>query len=225
MKNIQIAPSILSADFADLASAIKKIEQAGAFRIHLDVMDGHFVNNITFGPPLVKSIRPRTKLILESHLMIENPKKFIDAFKKAGSDIIIIHYETSSEPQKLLNQIKETGAQAGISINPGTPWEKIKDLLELVDIVLVMTVNPGFGGQLFIHEVLDKIKELKKYIQENNLSIDIEVDGGINTETIKPAAQAGANIIVAGSSIFNKHDPVKAIIELKESAERAVTED
>ncbi|MFH1715085.1 MAG: ribulose-phosphate 3-epimerase [Elusimicrobiota bacterium] len=215
MEKTLIAPSILSADFADLAGAIKMMEKAGVDRIHLDVMDGHFVPNITFGPQLVASIRKRTKLLLEAHLMIEYPEKFIQQFKDAGADSIIIHYETVDDVPYLLKKIKSLGIMAGVSINPKTPWTLLKNILKDLDMVLIMTVNPGFGGQAFLEDVLPKISELSKYIQEKKLSCLIEVDGGINIKTAAKAVKAGANVLVAGSSIFHSDDPVKTAIDLK----------
>jgi ribulose-phosphate 3-epimerase len=219
MTQVLISPSILSADFSNLGYAIKKIEEAGVDRVHLDVMDGHFVPNITFGPELVKSIRNKTKILFETHLMIEHPEKYIKRFRDAGSDIIIIHYETTKgrKLKECIKIIKECGAKAGLSINPETPWEKIKNFLNEIDLVLIMTVSPGFGGQAFKNEVLPKLKSLKEFVVKNKINLDIEVDGGINPDTAKLAVIAGANILVAGASIFKSNDVIEAINKLRSS--------
>jgi ribulose-phosphate 3-epimerase len=219
MKEILISPSILSADFSNLSDAIKKIEEAGVTRVHLDVMDGHFVPNITFGPELVQSIRNKTKILFETHLMIEHPEKYIKRFRDAGSDLIIVHYETTKgrKLKECIKMIKDCGALVGISINPETRWEKIKNFLREIDLVLVMTVNPGFGGQAFKNEVLTKIKSLKEFVEKNKINLDIEVDGGINTDTARLAVNAGANILVAGASIFKTDNIIEAIKKLYSS--------
>ncbi len=201
---ILIAPSILSADFSDLRNEIKKVEEAGADWIHVDVMDGQFVPNITIGAPVVKCIRQITKLPLDVHLMIVDPDKHVKDFASAGADIITIHAEACKHLERTLSHIKELGCKAGISFNPHTPVHSLKYVLEIVDLVLVMTVNPGFGGQKFISSVVPKISEVKKMFQEANLSDKyIEVDGGINTQTAPIVRSAGANVLVAGNAIYS----------------------
>ncbi len=201
---ILIAPSILSADFSDLKNEIKKVEDAGADWIHVDVMDGQFVPNITIGAPVVKCIRQITKLPLDVHLMIVNPDKHIKDFASAGANIITIHAEACTHLQRTLTYIKELGCKAGVSFNPHTPIDSLKYVLEIVDLVLVMTVNPGFGGQRFISSVVPKISEVKKLFKEANLNDKhIEVDGGINTQTAPIVRSAGANVLVAGNAIYS----------------------
>lgn len=211
MNKILIAPSILSADFANLSSEISKIDLAGADLVHVDVMDGHFVPNITIGAPVVESLRKTTKMPLDVHLMIENPEKYIEDFAKAGSDIITIHYEAVKDLPAIINQIKGFGIKAGVSIKPKTPPEVLFDVLELLDMVLVMSVEPGFGGQSFMHCSLPKIKA----IREKAPNLDIEVDGGINPQTAVLVKEAGANILVAGSSVYHADDIKNAIKTLK----------
>lgn len=208
MKKIIIALSILSADFGKLNEEIKEVENFAGM-LHVDVMDGHFVPNITIGPDVVKAIE--SKLPLDVHLMIENPEKYVDKFIDAGASIIVFHKETSKDPEKLIAHIKERGVKAGIAINPDTKAETLDNLLDKLDMILVMSVHPGFGGQKFIESSLEKIKYLRKRTE-----VDIEVDGGINKETISKAIEAGANVIVAGSAIFSKENREQAIKELKE---------
>ena len=198
-KKIIVAPSLLAADFSDLRNEIDKVEKAGAEYLHLDVMDGAFVPNISFGAPVISAIRKHSNLIFDVHLMIENPDRFIKDFVEAGADIITVHAEATKHLNRTLQLIKSYGKKAGISLNPSTPIEMIKYELKNIDMVLIMTVNPGFGGQTFIENMTDKIKELRTL----DKNIDIEVDGGINAETGKKAKEAGANILVAGSYIFN----------------------
>jgi ribulose-phosphate 3-epimerase len=208
---LKIAPSILSADFANLASEIKKVEQAGCDMIHIDVMDGHFVPNITIGPVVVKAIRGVTRLPLDTHLMIEHPERYLESFVKAGSDGVTIHAETCGKKlAEILAKVRALGVTCGISINPATPLEKIVKVLPRVDLVLLMTVNPGFGGQAFIREVLPKIKKLRRCFDG-----DIQVDGGINKETAREVVAAGANILVAGTAIFGRNDVKQAIRDLR----------
>ena len=201
---ILIAPSILSADFTDLKNEIKKVESAGADWIHVDVMDGQFVPNITIGAPVVRCIKGITKLPLDVHLMIVEPDKHIKDFAKAGADIITVHAEACTHLQRTISHIKEVGCKAGVSFNPHTPVESLKYVLEIVDLVLIMTVNPGFGGQEFISSVVPKISEVKKMFQDSNLSNKyIEVDGGINTKTAPIVRSAGANVLVSGNAIYS----------------------
>jgi ribulose-phosphate 3-epimerase len=218
IKMVKIAPSILSADFANLAKDIQDVEAGGADYIHVDVMDGHFVPNITIGPLIVEAIRPVTKLPLDVHLMIENPDRYIDAFAAAGADYITVHAEACPHLHRTIQQIKSKGIKAGVVLNPGTPAEMIKHVIEDIDMVLLMTVNPGFGGQSFIHSVLPKIREVHQLAQEYNPSLEIEVDGGVNTETAKLCAEAGANVFVAGSFIYNQKDRKQAIDSIREAA-------
>ncbi|PIC71763.1 ribulose-phosphate 3-epimerase [Sporosarcina sp. P2] len=216
---IKIAPSILAADFARLGEEVKEVEKAGAELIHIDVMDGHFVPNITMGPIVVEALRPLTELPLDVHLMIENPDAYIEDFAAAGADYITVHVEACPHLHRTLQLIKSTGAKPGVVLNPHTPVEQIMHVLEDIDMVLFMTVNPGFGGQSFIHSVLPKVKQLSDIIKERNLSIEIEIDGGINEETIKPCVEAGATIFVAGSAIYGKEDRAKALQAIKSAGE------
>ncbi|EOT40069.1 MULTISPECIES: ribulose-phosphate 3-epimerase [Enterococcus] len=213
---MKIAPSILSADFANLARDIKLVEKAGADYIHVDVMDGHFVPNITIGPAVVAAIRPVTKLPLDCHLMIEKPENYILDFAKAGADIINVHVEATPHIHRALQMIKGADVKAGVTINPGTPVDAIKHVLKMADLVLVMTVNPGFGGQAFIPEAVEKVKELKALKEEFDYHYEIEVDGGIVPETAEICQAAGADVFVAGSYIYNAPDPDERIAALKE---------
>lgn len=217
---IQIAPSILSADFSRLGDEIRAVEKAGADIIHVDVMDGHFVPNITIGPPVVASIRKATKLPLDCHLMIEKPEKYIEPFAKAGADWISVHVE-ACDLSSVLPAIKKLGCKAGIVINPPTPIEKIYPFAKFSDFVLIMTVNPGFGGQSYIESCTKKISDLKTFLDENKIKIPIQVDGGIKDSNVAKVIDAGADIIVAGSAVFEKKDYSEAITSLRESSRRS----
>ena len=206
MKKIQISPSILSADFSQLGSEIKKLEQGGADLIHVDVMDGHFVPNLTIGPPVIKNLRKYTKLPFDVHLMISPVHKYIENYAEAGADIITIHPEATDNLKESINLIKKFGKKVGVSLNPKTEIKTLIDEIENIDLVLVMSVNPGFGGQKFMPEVLDKIRELKKIKDEGKYHFDIEVDGGINFSNSKIVLEAGANILVSGTTVFKEND-------------------
>ena len=211
---VKIATSILSADFSRLAEEVKKVEKH-ADLLHVDVMDGHFVPNITFGPPVVACIRKITKLPLDVHLMIDNPDSFVDEFAEAGADSISVHAEAVSDVRKIIRKVKRNKVKAAVAINPATPLSAIDSVLEELDMVLLMTVNPGFGGQRFIESVLPKIRELRELIDSRKLKTEIEVDGGINAETGKMAVSAGASILVAGSYIYGSSNPSVAIKSLR----------
>ena len=206
MKNIQISPSILSADFSQLGSEIKRLEEGGADMIHVDVMDGHFVPNLTIGPPVIKALRKHSSLKFDVHLMISPVHKYIEAYADAGADIITIHPEATQNLGVSIKTIKDLKKKVGVSLNPESKIELIIEFLDQIDLVLIMSVNPGFGGQKFMPEVLDKIKKLKKIQQEKNLKFDIEIDGGINFENCKIAIDAGANILVSGTTVFKSND-------------------
>jgi len=202
-QNIKISPSILSADFSTLGDEIKSLEKAGADLIHVDVMDGHFVPNITMGPPIIKMVRKCTKLPFDVHLMISPVEKYIKAFAEAGSDIITIHPEATDNLKRAVGTIKSLGKKAGVSLNPKTPISALMNVINDIDLILIMSVNPGFAGQSFMSEVLPKVTELRKMINDKKLKIDIEIDGGINFETAPLAVKAGANILVSGTTIFS----------------------
>ena len=214
---IYIAPSLLAADFSNLAQDIERVRQAGANYLHLDVMDGVFVPNISFGPPVIESIRKKTKLFFDVHLMIKHPQRYIENFIKAGADSITIHYESTSRPRDAIMKIKDFDVKAGIAISPNTPYEAVLPYLDIVDMVLVMTVEPGFGGQAMIPETLEKVRAIKNYIDEHEINVDIEVDGGITAENVHLALDAGANVIVAGSAIFRSKTPSKVIKQMREA--------
>jgi ribulose-phosphate 3-epimerase len=218
MKKIQISPSILSADFSQLGNEIKRLEEGGADLIHVDVMDGHFVPNLTIGPPVIKALKKNCSIKFDVHLMISPVHKYIDAYADAGADIITIHPEATDDLSASIKKIKDLGKKVGVSLNPETKVSIIKDHLDQIDLVLIMSVNPGFGGQKFMPEVLDKIKELKNIQKEQNIDFDIEIDGGINFENSKIAIEAGANILVSGTTIFKSNNgDIKKNIDLLKS--------
>jgi ribulose-phosphate 3-epimerase len=217
MSNIKIAPSILSADFAKLGEEVVEVERGGADWLHVDVMDGHFVPNLTFGPLVMGAIAPHTKLPLDVHLMIENPEQYIAAFASAGAHLITVHAEACVHLHRVVHMIKEHGVKAGVAINPATPASAISEVLEDIDLALVMTVNPGFGGQAFIPGTLRKIAQLNQWRQERNLDFHIEVDGGVTTETAPLVVQAGADVLVAGSAVFGVQDRRAAIAAIRNS--------
>ena len=214
---MKIAPSILSADFAELKTEVKRV--ANAPYLHIDIMDGQFVDNLTFGPNVVKALRPHSSQVFDCHLMVINPEKYIKAFAQAGADIIGVHIEATAHIHRVLSQIKQAGVKAEVVINPGTPVAAIKEVLPLVDQVLVMTVDPGFGGQAFLSETVSKVNELAQLRLQAGLQFEIEVDGGVNADTIKTVTAAGADVAVAGSFVFGSDDPAKQVALLKELAQ------
>jgi ribulose-phosphate 3-epimerase len=218
-QRIRIAPSILSADFARLGEEIAAVERAGADWIHVDVMDGRFVPNITIGPPVVRALRKTTKLPLDVHLMIVEPERYVDEFAAAGADGITVHVEASPHLHRTLNHIRSLGKRAGVVLNPGTSEETLSYVLPSCDLVLVMSVNPGFGGQTFINDILPKVARIRKMIDDANLPIDLEIDGGVDERTIGAAARAGARVFVAGNAVFRGGDYAAAIGKLRAAAE------
>jgi ribulose-phosphate 3-epimerase len=206
MKKIQISPSILSADFSQLGNEIKRLEEGGADMIHVDVMDGHFVPNLTIGPPVIKALRKQCSIKFDVHLMISPVHKYIEAYADAGADIITIHPEATDNLEESISKIKSLNRKAGVSLNPESKLDLITNYLEKIDLVLIMSVNPGFGGQKFMPEVLDKVKKLKDIKSKNNINFDIEIDGGINFDNYQSAIEAGANILVSGTTVFKSNN-------------------
>jgi ribulose-phosphate 3-epimerase len=219
-----VSPSVLASDFSKLGSEISKVEKAGAAYIHLDVMDGMFVPNMSFGAPVIASIRKNTSIIFDVHLMITEPQRYIDDFLKAGADIITIHYESCENPWEVIKYIKSKECRAAISLKPATPADVILPMLKELDMVLIMTVEPGFGGQALIPETLDKVRKIKEYVDKNNIKINIEVDGGINENNAILAVEAGANVLVAGSAIFRSKAPSRVIQLMREEPKTPVEE-
>ncbi len=211
--SVKLAPSILAADFARLGEQVAAAEQAGADRIHIDVMDGHFVPNISIGVPIVRSLRPVTRLPLETHLMIERPDLFLDAFAQAGSDTLIVHWEGNANLHRAVQHIKSLGKRAGVAINPATPADVLVEILPDLDLVLVMTVNPGFGGQSFLHSQLPKIRQVRELIERLKPGVELEIDGGVDAATAPLGVQAGANVLVAGSSVYGDSAGVAAAMQ------------
>lgn len=218
---IKLAPSILSADFSQLAESVKAVENARCEYLHIDVMDGHFVPNITFGAVVFEKLRKKSNMTFDCHLMIEQPDLYLEDFVKAGADIITVHQEACVHLNRTIHHIKELGCKAGVAINPATSPQALEYVLQDVDMVLIMSVNPGFGGQKFIPQSLDKIKKLKQMIDAKNYNVDIQVDGGVSVDNIHDIVTAGANIVVAGSAIFGKDNIQKAVSDLRDSAEQS----
>jgi len=218
---VQIVPSILAADFARLGEQIARVERGGATMLHLDVMDGHFVPNLTMGPPVVESIRKITRCRLDVHLMIDDPDRYAPLFIQAGADQVLVHQEACIHLHRTLRMIQDEGAKAGVVINPATPVAMLDDILDVADYVLIMSVNPGFGGQSFIPHSLEKVRQLDRKRQERRLALPIEIDGGITLENVGDAIRAGCDWIVTGSSIFHTPDPAAAVMQMRQAAENA----
>lgn len=219
---MKISPSILSADFSNLKKDVKVVEKAGVEYLHIDIMDGHFVPNLTFGANVIKALRPHSSLVFDCHMMVDNPDKYVLDFAHAGANIMGVHVEATSHLHAVLKLIKGAGMKAEVVINPGTPVSSIQEVLPLVNQVLVMTVDPGFGGQEFLPQTLDKVKTLATFKEKNKLNFDIEVDGGLNERTTKLALLAGANIVVAGSFIFKENDPIEQVKKLRDVANKLI---
>lgn len=222
MPSVKIAPSLLSADFADIANQIRIVEEGGADALHLDSMDGRFVPNLTWGPKIVSDLRKLTTLPFDCHLMIVEPERYVDDFRRAGADIITFHYEATPHAHRLLRHLRSIGARASIGINPQTPTAMLVDLIEECDQILVMSVNPGFGGQAFIERALVKLRELRAVIDERNPDCDLEVDGGIGIENIERAVEAGATMLIAGSSVYAAPDPREALRAMRRRIDAAI---
>lgn len=214
---IRLAPSLLAADFANLEQAVKAVEKAGCEYLHLDIMDGHFVPNITFGPDVVKALRPHSRMVFDVHLMIEKPDLYINAFADAGADLICVHAEACIHLHRTIQSIKERGLKSAVALNPATPLDSVEEILPYIDMVLIMSVNPGYGGQKYIPTMTDKVARLKRMAEELKLDLDIQVDGGMTAETAPLVVNAGANIIVAGSAIFGKPDISTAVQDLRKA--------
>ena len=218
MQEYYISPSVLAADFSRLGDEVKRVEEGGANYLHLDVMDGHFVPNISFGAPVISSIRKHTSMIFDVHLMITDPDRYLKDFISAGADIISIHYESCENPYEVIKAIKDAEVKACLAISPKTPWEVVLPVIDILDMVLVMTVEPGFGGQKLILETVDKVRSIRRYARERGLDLDIEVDGGISAENVGLVSSAGANVFVAGSAIFKSKKTQQVIKDMKLAA-------